>query len=87
LLFELGNSACSARIKVGTERRVLGEKNESFGFGQENLPQLQNYPSQGRCACDLYRSTSQAAPGLIARVLEDENGTYRWHQHSAASAF
>jgi hypothetical protein len=68
-------------------QRVLGEENESFGFGQENLPQLQNYPAQRRCARDLYRSASQAASGLIARVLEDENGTYRWHQHSAASAF
>jgi small subunit ribosomal protein S13 len=32
------------------------------------------------------RPASQAASRLIARVLEDENGTYRWHQHSAASA-
>ena len=67
--------------------KVLGEKYESFGFGQENLPQLQSYPTQRRCARDLYRSTPQAAPGLIARVLEDENGTYRWHQYSAATAF
>jgi hypothetical protein len=68
-------------------RRVLGEENESFGFGQKNLPQLQSHPAQGRCARDLHRSTSQAASGLIARVLEDENGTYCWHQHSAAPTF
>lgn len=43
----------------------LGEKNESFSFGQENLPQLQNHPSQGRCPRDLHRSTSQTAPRLI----------------------
>jgi small subunit ribosomal protein S13 len=50
------------------------------------LPQLQDHPPQGRGARDLYRSAPQAAPRLIARVLEDEHGTYRWHQHSAAPA-
>jgi hypothetical protein len=53
-------------------QRVLGESNESFGFGQENLPQLQDHPAQGRGARDLHGSASQAAPRLIARVLEDE---------------
>jgi hypothetical protein len=67
--------------------KFLGVANESFGFGKENLPQLQNYPAQGRCSRDLFGSTPQAAPRLNARVLEDENGTYRWHQHSAAAAF
>ena len=26
---------------------------------------------------------SQATPRLIARVLEEKNGTYRWYQYSA----
>jgi hypothetical protein len=29
------------------------------------VPELQDHPSQGRGARDLYRSASQAAPGLI----------------------
>ena len=63
---------------------VLGEKNESFGFGQENLPQLQNHSPQWHCARDLYGSAPQATSRLIARVIEDPYGTYRWHQYSAA---
>jgi hypothetical protein len=47
--------------------KSLGECNESFGFGQENLPQLQNYPPQGRGARDLHGSTPQAAPRLIGK--------------------
>jgi hypothetical protein len=45
--------------------QVLGERHESFGFSQENLPQLQNYPPPWRGSCDLYRSTPQTASGLI----------------------
>jgi hypothetical protein len=45
------NFLCSAqarRMCLTSDRRqtlnsVLGERNESFGFGKENLPQLQDH--------------------------------------------
>src|SRR5690606_5950381 len=46
----------------------LGESNESFGFCQEDLPQLQDHPPQGRGARDLHRPASQAAPGLSVGI-------------------
>ena len=45
--------------------KSLGERNESFSFGQENLPQLQDHPPQGRRARDLHRPAPQAATRLI----------------------
>ena len=69
-----------------------GEDHESFGIRQEDVPQLQNHPSQGRGACDLHRPPPQAAPGLMPdtrrhiTVSEDSYGTYCWHQHPSAQA-
>ena len=51
----------------GTDGKILGECNESFGFGQKNLPQLQDHPPQGCGARDLHGSASQAAPRLIGK--------------------
>jgi hypothetical protein len=44
-----------------------GVENESNGFGEKAVPQLQGSPPQGRGARDLQQgSAPQAAPGLIA---------------------
>jgi hypothetical protein len=59
---------------------------ESIRIGKENLPQLQNYPPQGRGSRDLCGRPAQAAPRLIAHVLEEAYGTYRRYQHPAESA-
>jgi len=45
----------SAQVEEVLRMQVLGEWNESFGFGQENLPQLQDHPPQGCGARDLHR--------------------------------
>ena len=47
-----------------------GEDHESLGIRQEDLPQLQDHPSQGCGPCDLHRSAPQAAPGLIDPSLK-----------------
>jgi hypothetical protein len=60
---------------------------ESICIGKEDLPQLQNYPAQGCGPGDLCGRPSQAAPRLIAKVLEEAYGTYRRYQYSAESAF
>jgi hypothetical protein len=42
-----------------------GAKNESDGFGEKDVPQLQGNPAQGRGARDLQQgSAAQAASGL-----------------------
>lgn len=60
-------SNCVPCKAAGTDGKVLGECNESFGFGQKNLPQLQDHPPQGCGARDLHGSASQAAPRLIGK--------------------
>jgi len=45
---------------------LTGETYESFGFGQENLPQLQDHPAQWHRSRDLHGSAPQATPRLIA---------------------
>jgi hypothetical protein len=46
-----------------------GAANESYGFGEKAVPQLQGNPPQGRGARDLQQgSPPQTASGLIARL-------------------
>jgi hypothetical protein len=48
--------------------QVEERENESDGFGEKVVPQLQGNPAQGRGARDLQQgSAAQAAPGLSAR--------------------
>jgi hypothetical protein len=54
----VGQESCFAQSNWRKQTtRLLGVNYESFGFGKENLPQLQDYSPQRRGACDLYRST------------------------------
>jgi hypothetical protein len=50
---------------------VLGESDESFGFGQKNLPQLQDHSAQRCRSCDLHRPPAQAASRLMGKVTEE----------------
>jgi hypothetical protein len=45
---------------------VKGSKDESTGFCEKGLPQLQDHPAQGRGAHHLQGPASQAAPGVSA---------------------
>jgi len=59
-------------------------------FRQEDVPQLQDHPSQGCGSCDLHRPALTSSvkadwPGTT-QPLEDDHGTYCWYQHSAAQA-
>jgi hypothetical protein len=38
---------------------------ESDGFGEKDVPQVQDHPAQGRGAGDLFGSSPQAAAGMI----------------------
>ncbi len=63
-------SFLAARFNADEANEGQGAEHESFGIGQEDVPQLQDHPSQWRGACDLYRSAPQAAPRL-RRGLDD----------------
>jgi translation initiation factor IF-1 len=60
--------SCSALSSLAT---FPENSNESSGFGQTHLSQLQSHPPQGRGAGHLYRSASQAASRLIERYRSD----------------
>ena len=56
-----------SRARIIVPREVMRQRrsrNESTGIGEEDLPQLQDHPAQGRGARDLHRPAPQAAPGL-----------------------
>jgi hypothetical protein len=57
----------------------LENSHEGQGIGQENLPELQGDPAQGRGKGHLHRPAPQAAPGLRPAeraktlILDSEN--------------
>src|SRR6201995_293856 len=59
-----------ARIVFRAEGRDAGKLrsngNERAGIGEENLPQMQGHPAQGRRSHHLRRRAAQAASGLIS---------------------
>jgi hypothetical protein len=50
---------------VGWQQVAKGCSDESAGFGQKDVPQLQGNQAQRRGARDLQKSAPQAASGLI----------------------
>ena len=54
----------SARASCSAPSEEQGEDHESRRIGQEDVPQLQDHPPQGRGARDLHRPAPQAASRL-----------------------
>lgn len=60
-------SNCVPCKAAGTDGIVLGECNESFGFGQKICRNCKIIRRKGCGARDLHGSASQAAPRLIGK--------------------